>query len=246
MTASDELNLFELIDPQISSSRLEPMNLAVAAESTPPKKVKAPPKPLVLPDWLQTCLMPGGIPNAGLPMAAAYPPTELLQGDPAHNTVVCQAFNFAYSLHEGQYRASGDPYIAHPIAVAGILRDLGGSSAMIAAGFLHDVVEDTEITLEEIEFHFGPEVRLLVEGVTKLGKIEFLSKRERQAENFRRMFMAMAKDIRVMLVKLADRLHNMRTLEHLSDENAPVSPSKPAKSLRPWPTVWASATSNGN
>jgi GTP diphosphokinase / guanosine-3',5'-bis(diphosphate) 3'-diphosphatase len=218
MTASDELNLFELVDPQISSSRLEPMNLAVAAESTPTKKVKAPPKPLVLPDWLQTCLMPAGIPNAGLPMAAAQPPMELPQGDPAHNTVVCQAFNFAYSLHEGQYRASGDPYIAHPIAVAGILRDLGGSSAMIAAGFLHDVVEDTAITLEEIEAHFGPEVRLLVEGVTKLGKIEFLSKKERQAENFRRMFMAMAKDIRVMLVKLADRLHNMRTLEHLSDE----------------------------
>jgi GTP pyrophosphokinase len=121
-------------------------------------------------------------------------------------------------LHKGQYRASGEPYIAHPIAVAGLLRDLGGSSVMIAAGFLHDIVEDTDITPEELQTRFGVEVRQLVEGVTKLSKFNFSSKTERLAENFRRMFLAMAADIRVIVVKLADRLHNMRTLEHLNPE----------------------------
>lgn len=131
------------------------------------------------------------------------------------NQLVCRAFEFAYQLHKGQKRASGEPYIAHPVAVAGLLRELGGDSAMIAAGFLHDVVEDTDVTADEIETLFGPEVRRLVEGVTKLSKFNFDSKTEQQAENFRRMFLAMAKDIRVIVVKLADRLHNMRTLEHL-------------------------------
>jgi GTP pyrophosphokinase len=174
---------------------------ATAVSALPKAPVEK--QPLVLPDWLQTCLI--------------TPAPEADDTD-ADNQLVCRAFNFAYKLHEGQYRASGDPYIAHPVAVAEILRDLGGSSAMIAAGFLHDVVEDTAVTPEEIEAHFGPEVRLLVDGVTKLGKIEFSSKKERQAENFRRMFLAMAKDIRVIVVKLADRLHNMRTLEHLPAE----------------------------
>jgi len=131
--------------------------------------------------------------------------------------LIAESFKFAYKLHEGQYRKSGEPYICHPVAVAGLLRDLGGSAAMIAAGFLHDVVEDTEVTSEEIENLFGGEVRQLVEGVTKLSKINFKSKTEGQAENFRRMFLAMAKDIRVIVVKLTDRLHNMRTLEHLPD-----------------------------
>ncbi len=132
--------------------------------------------------------------------------------------LIAEAFQFAYNLHEGQYRRSGEPYIAHPVAVAGLIRDLGGGSAMIAAGFLHDIVEDTEITCDEIEEKFGESVRHLVEGVTKLSKFNFSSKTERQAENFRRMFIAMAKDIRVIVVKLADRLHNMRTLEHLKPE----------------------------
>ena len=132
--------------------------------------------------------------------------------------LICRAFNFAYDLHEGQTRKSGEPYIAHPIAVATLLKDLGGDSVTIAAGFLHDVVEDTDVTPEEIEERFGVQVRLLVEGVTKLSKFNFSSTTERQAENFRRMFLAMATDIRVIVVKLADRLHNMRTLDHLKPE----------------------------
>lgn len=154
-----------------------------------------------VPEWLQQCLLAKS--------AAANEPI------PDDIDLICRAFEFAYQLHEGQYRASGEPYIAHPVAVAGLLRDLGGSGVMIAAGFLHDVVEDTDVTPEEIETRFGVEVRRLVEGVTKLSKFNFSSKTERQAENFRRMFLAMAADIRVIVVKLADRLHNMRTLEHL-------------------------------
>ncbi|MCT7948941.1 bifunctional (p)ppGpp synthetase/guanosine-3',5'-bis(diphosphate) 3'-pyrophosphohydrolase [Ancylothrix sp. C2] len=157
-----------------------------------------------LPDWLQSCLL-----------SERRATNEVALAD---NSLICRAFEFAYQLHEGQCRKSGEPYICHPIAVAGLLRDLGGSPAMIAAGFLHDVVEDTDVTPDEIEQRFGVEVRHLVEGVTKLSKFTFSSKTERQAENFRRMFLAMAKDIRVIVVKLADRLHNMRTLEHLADE----------------------------
>jgi RelA/SpoT family (p)ppGpp synthetase len=128
------------------------------------------------------------------------------------------AFDFAYQLHEGQFRATGEPYIIHPIAVADLLRDIGASPGVIAAGFLHDVVEDTDVVPEEIEQHFGAEVRALVEGVTKLGGIHFTNHTEAQAENLRRMFLAMASDIRVVLVKLADRLHNMRTLGALKPE----------------------------
>ena len=157
-----------------------------------------------VPAWLQECLLAKSA-------VANEPPS-----DDTH--LICRAFEFAYQLHEGQYRASGEAYIAHPVAVAGLLRDLGGSSVMIAAGFLHDVVEDTDVTADEIESRFGSEVRRLVEGVTKLSKFNFSSKTERQAENFRRMFLAMAADIRVIVVKLADRLHNMRTLEHLPRE----------------------------
>jgi GTP diphosphokinase / guanosine-3',5'-bis(diphosphate) 3'-diphosphatase len=163
-----------------------------------------------LPRWLETCLLSHQRDSDG---SLAECPEEK-----SNNLLVCKAFQFAYSLHEGQYRASGEPYICHPIEVASLLRDLGGDSAMIAAGFLHDVVEDTDITSEEIENLFGENVRRLVEGVTKLSKFNFESKTERQAENFRRMFLAMAQDVRVIVVKLADRLHNMRTLEHLNDQ----------------------------
>lgn len=167
--------------------------------------IRSLPTDLNLPPWLRACLLDG---------AATPNDPDPWRG----NDLICRAFDFAYKLHEGQRRVSGEPYIAHPVAVAGILRDLGGSSSMIAAGFLHDIVEDTEVSCEDIEERFGPEVRVLVEGVTKLSKFNFSSKKERQAENFRRMFLAMAKDIRVIVVKLADRLHNMQTLEHLADE----------------------------
>ncbi len=160
----------------------------------------------IVPEWLQACLNTRQIVDD-----CSEAQTNRSEAD-----LVCRAFEFAYRLHQGQYRASGEAYIMHPVAVAGLLRDLGGGSAMIAAGFLHDVVEDTDITSDELEAQFGQEVRLLVEGVTKLSKFNFSSKTERQAENFRRMFLAMAQDIRVIVVKLADRLHNMRTLEHLS------------------------------
>ena len=160
-----------------------------------------PKQTLKLPKWLQQCLL-----------------NQQADSGDHDKQLVCDAFNFAYELHEGQYRKSGEPYIAHPVAVASLLRDLGGDSVTIAAGFLHDIVEDTEVTPEEIEERFGQDVRLLVEGVTKLSKFNFSSTKERQAENFRRMFLAMANDIRVIVVKLADRLHNMRTLQHLKPE----------------------------
>ena len=135
-----------------------------------------------------------------------------------NQNLIVKAFKLAYKAHAGQLRASGEPYIIHPVAVANLLKEIGASSSVVAAGLLHDVVEDTGIDLSEIEANFGLEVKILVEGVTKLGGIHFNNRTEAQAENLRKMFMAMASDIRVVLVKLADRLHNMRTIEWLNDE----------------------------
>jgi GTP pyrophosphokinase len=128
---------------------------------------------------------------------------------------VREAYNFAAEVHANQKRVSGDPYIIHPLGVAGILAQLKMDETTLAAAFLHDVVEDTNVSLQDIQDIFGEEVASLVDGVTKLGKIEYISKEEQQVENYRKMFLAMAKDIRVVLIKLADRLHNMRTMKYM-------------------------------
>ena len=132
--------------------------------------------------------------------------------------VVRRAYDFSARVHKGQKRESGEPYLTHPLAVAGIIADLRLDVPSISAALLHDTVEDTLTTLEEIEGNFGPEVATLVDGVTKISQINFTSREEKQAENFRKMILAMARDIRVILIKLADRTHNLRTLEHLPPE----------------------------
>jgi len=138
--------------------------------------------------------------------------------DPAGDfALVEKAFNYAEIAHTGQKRNSGDPYIIHPVEVAMILADLEMDTASICAALLHDVVEDTEITFINILSEFGEEIALMVDGLTKLSRIDFQSREEAQVENLRKMFMAMAKDIRVIIIKLADRLHNMRTLQYQSE-----------------------------
>jgi RelA/SpoT family (p)ppGpp synthetase len=138
------------------------------------------------------------------------------QGRPAADVdFVREAYHFALKSHDGQFRKSEQPYIIHPLEVTAILADLIADRETIAAGLLHDVLEDCDVSSKEIEEKFGREVRTIVEGVTKLGKFSFSSKEERQAENFRKLIVAIAEDIRVVLVKLADRLHNMRTLDYM-------------------------------
>ena len=132
--------------------------------------------------------------------------------------LVTEAYDYAEKMHEGQKRASGEPYFVHPCSVANILMDMGLDAPTVAAAFLHDVVEDTAATEEDIREKFGEEVEELVAGVTKLNKIVFESKEQEEAENFRKIVVAMAKDIRVIIIKLADRLHNMRSLAYLSPE----------------------------
>jgi guanosine-3',5'-bis(diphosphate) 3'-pyrophosphohydrolase len=141
----------------------------------------------------------------------AYMPEDSL-------AMVERAYQFALNAHMGQRRVSGAEYISHPLGVARILADLQLDAVTISAALLHDVVEDTTVTGEELEKQFGKEVAMLVDGVTKLSRIEYKSKEEQQLENYRKMFLAMAKDIRVVLIKLADRLHNMRTLKYMPPE----------------------------
>jgi guanosine-3',5'-bis(diphosphate) 3'-pyrophosphohydrolase len=137
--------------------------------------------------------------------------------NPEEIELVKKAFALTINMHGTQKRASGEPYYLHPVEVAEILTSLNADPEMIAAGLMHDILEDTDFPPEKMKEFFGDNVFLLVDGVTKLSKFSFDSKEERQAESFRRMFMAMAKDIRVIVIKLADRLHNMRTLHHLAE-----------------------------
>ena len=136
----------------------------------------------------------------------------------ANTELVEKAYEYAKEMHGDQKRESGEPYISHPLEVAYILADMQLDSEAIAAGLLHDVIEDTKSDYSEVAARFGDNVAMLVEGVTKLDKIQFTNKEEQQIESLRKMFLAMAKDIRVILIKLADRLHNMRTLKNVSPE----------------------------
>jgi GTP pyrophosphokinase len=133
-------------------------------------------------------------------------------------SLIRKAWEFCVRHHEGQMRASGEPYIVHPLKVAEVLAELKMDATAISAGLLHDSVEDTPATTEEIQIEFGDQVAHIVEGVTKIDKIQFANREDRQAENVRKMLLAMVSDVRVVLIKMADRLHNMRTLEHLKPE----------------------------
>jgi guanosine-3',5'-bis(diphosphate) 3'-pyrophosphohydrolase len=132
--------------------------------------------------------------------------------------IIRKAYEFSLKHHQGQTRASGEPYLIHPLEVALVLADMKLDSTAIAAGLLHDAIEDTDVTHEDVRREFGDQVVHIVEGVTKIDKIDFASREERQAENVRKMVLAMVDDIRVVLIKLADRLHNMRTLQHLPED----------------------------
>ncbi len=145
---------------------------------------------------------------------------RVLRYDPkADETLLNRAYVYAMRAHGHQKRASGDPYFSHPLEVAAILTDLKLDDATIATALLHDVIEDTEATRAEIDQLFGPEIGVLVDGLTKIKRLDLVSKKAEQAENFRKLLVAISTDIRVLLVKLADRLHNMRTLEHMSPES---------------------------
>ncbi len=137
---------------------------------------------------------------------------------PSDREVLLKAYRYAEEMHQNQKRASGEPYFTHPCSVAEILVDLGLDAPTVAAAFLHDVIEDTPATPDDIKKNFGDEILTLVDGVTKLDKIRFQSHEEEDAENFRKIFVAMANDVRVIIIKLADRLHNMRSLNFLSNE----------------------------
>lgn len=137
---------------------------------------------------------------------------------PANYSEIKKAHDFAQEAHRGQKRSSGEDYFVHPCAVVEILADFGFDSSTVIAAFLHDVLEDTSVTYEQLRDEFGEEICALVDGVTKLDKLQFVNREEAQAENFRKIFFAMAKDLRVIIIKLADRLHNMRSLQYLPPE----------------------------
>ncbi len=155
---------------------------------------------------------PCGAPSG--PLALSVPSSSV----GVNLSLIEKAYVFSAKVHQGQMRLSGEPYLNHPLEVAAILADMKMDIATVAAGLLHDTVEDTYATLDEIQQNFGPEIAALVDGLTKISKMTLATHEEQQAENFRKMILAMAKDIRIVLIKLADRLHNMRTLEYLPPE----------------------------
>ncbi|HHI69620.1 MAG TPA: bifunctional (p)ppGpp synthetase/guanosine-3',5'-bis(diphosphate) 3'-pyrophosphohydrolase, partial [Rhodobacteraceae bacterium] len=135
-----------------------------------------------------------------------------------NETLIREAFAYGQKMHEGQFRHSGEPYFTHPVAVAAILTQQRLDDATIITALLHDTIEDTKSTYTEVAERFGKEIAELVDGVTKLTNLQLSSTQTKQAENFRKLFMAMSKDLRVILVKLADRLHNMRTIKSMRAE----------------------------
>jgi GTP diphosphokinase / guanosine-3',5'-bis(diphosphate) 3'-diphosphatase len=162
--------------------------------------------------------------------------------------LIDRAYIFSAKVHDGQVRLSGEPYLSHPLEVAGILADMKLDVVSVAAGLLHDVIEDTHATAEELGELFGPEVLHIVSGVTKLSTLPFSSAQDREAESIRKMLLAMADDIRVVLIKLADRMHNMRTLQY-HPANEPSNARSPAKrwtSMPRSPRAWASTGSRTN
>ena len=163
----------------------------------------------------------------------AYAPTTDL--DPLRD-----AYRFSEKAHQDQVRKSGEPYFSHPVEVAAILADMHLDVVCVSVGLLHDVVEDTLTTGERIRKLFGEDIANLVDGVTKMSQIQFSSKKEKQVENFRKLLLAMVDDIRVILVKLADRLHNMRTLRAMPEESRNQLPGRPSRSTRPLLIGWES------
>lgn len=150
------------------------------------------------------------------------------------------AYEFAAAAHQGQLRKDGSPFVTHPLAVAQIVaEELHLDSESIEAALLHDTIEDTAATHEDIAKQFSPTVADLVEGVSKLTRVHYTSKAEEQMENLRKMLLAMSKDIRVILIKVSDRLHNMRTMEYQTPESRSRSPLRLWRSMRPLPTGWA-------
>jgi GTP pyrophosphokinase len=212
--------------PTAAATIVEPVAREVPAATVvePPRPRAARPAPGREPSAVGraasgTDVLPEAAPSVDLEALEAVLLETLRRTNPdADLEPVRRAFAYAVACHAGQRRMSGEPYVTHPIASAQILAELGIDPTAICAALLHDVPEDTEASLADIEERFGPEVARLVDGVTKLGKFSTLSREQQQAENIRKMFLAMAEDIRVVLIKLADRLHNMRTLAALPPE----------------------------
>jgi GTP pyrophosphokinase len=196
--------LLDKVDPPPSSGAAPAVPVTptapIAPASSPSSDSAASPSPLASPA--------PDAPPPSVPVVPKIPPRELVE----------RAYYYALRAHEGQKRVSGEPYITHLVEVAGILADFHMDATVVAAGLLHDVLEDTPVTYEQVEAQFGADIAGMVEGVTKISTKQFQDGQIRQAESMRKTLVAMAKDVRVILIKLADRLHNMRTLEYLSEE----------------------------